>query len=81
MIEDSGPVVMAMAPCFGCGTVFWFNPVAVPSFTPPGKDHSQRQPVCGRCMALVNAKRVADGREPWPIRPDAYEPLPAEQLP
>lgn len=75
------PVVMAMGPCAGCGTLFLFNPVAVPSITPPGKDFSEREPVCRRCMALINAKRIEVGREPWPIRPDAYEPLPAEQLP
>jgi hypothetical protein len=63
----------AMAPCFGCGRVFGFNPERVPSIRVDGV----RQPVCEDCMERANAQREAQGLEPHPIMPGAYE---AEEL-
>jgi hypothetical protein len=71
-----GPVVQAMEACVLCGRPFLFNPHAVPSVNVQGV----RRPMCRDCVDVVNAKRVAAGLDPFTIRPDAYEPLPAEEL-
>lgn len=75
------PVVIAMSPCFVCHRPFYFNPIAVPSMTPPGKTYREREPICEDCMTAINAKRATLDLPPIPVRPDAYEPLPAELLP
>ncbi len=56
--------MMAMGACFGCGSLFSFNPVHVPSF--------RGEPVCGVCMGVVNEKRKTMGLVPHPISPEAY---------
>jgi hypothetical protein len=48
---------------------FIFNPMRVPSFPVNGS----REPICERCMALINAKRLAAGMPPHSILPGAYE--------
>lgn len=60
--------VIAMGSCLACRQVFSFNPMRVPSIRVNGV----LEPVCGACMALVNAKRVAAGVEPHPIMDGAY---------
>jgi hypothetical protein len=73
-------LMFAFAPCFGCGTVFGFNPDLVPSI--PIDDAGQvaadgvRQPVCAACVEAANPLRVANGLPPIVTLPGAYEPGP-----
>lgn len=64
--------MVALSPCYGCGNVFQYNPELVPS-TRDG--NGIKRPICGDCMATVNAERVAKGMEPVRIMPGAYEPM------
>ena len=64
--------------CFGCGRAFSFNPHRVPSITPPG-GHT-REPVCLECVKLVNPDRKRKGLPLIVPHPDAYDPLPEEEL-
>lgn len=62
--------VTAMSPCIGCGRVFSFNPVRVPSCSAvTGK----REPICQVCVDRVNPMRIKNGLEPIVPHPDAYE--------
>lgn len=66
-----------IGPCICCGQIFSYNPHYVPStriFT------GEREPVCENCMRGINARRVAKDLEPFPIHPEAYEPIAAEEL-
>jgi hypothetical protein len=62
--------VMAHGYCFGCGVLFSFNPVRVPSIGV----HGVREPVCRACVERVNPQRIANGLEPIVPHPEAYEP-------
>ena len=62
--------------CFGCGKVFSYNPIAVPSINIQGT----REPVCADCVTRVNPMRVANGLEPILPRADAYEPCDESEL-
>ena len=62
--------------CVNCNGVFSFNPHAVPSIRVRGV----REPVCQPCMNKANTERVAKGLEPFPVREDAYEPIPEDEL-
>lgn len=64
--------VMVHGPCGACGGLFSFNPRWVPSLN--------NVAFCAPCMAAANAKREALGLNPHPINPDAYEPLPEQEL-
>ena len=68
--------VLCHAACAGCGRLFTFNPNKVPSIVIDGK----REPVCKSCIDAANPKRIAMGYAPFVIQPDAYEPLPEEEL-
>ncbi|MBT1509356.1 hypothetical protein KIP88_02480 [Bradyrhizobium sp. SRL28] len=60
-----------MSPCIGCGTVFSYNPMLVPSCSAvTGK----REPICADCVERVNPMRIKNGLEPIVPHPDAYEP-------
>jgi len=61
--------VTAMAPCIGCGALFSFNPVRVPSLFVNG----QREPICRSCVDRVNPGRKANGLAPIVPHHDAYE--------
>jgi hypothetical protein len=62
--------VSAMSPCIGCGNVFSYNPMRVPSCSAvTGK----REPICARCVERVNPIRIKNGLEPIVPHPDAYE--------
>lgn len=66
-----------MAPCMSCHRTFSFNPNHVPSVR---RIDGVREPVCRACMVSANEIRVTRGLEPHPIRSDAYDPLPEEEL-
>tara|TARA_R110000765_G_scaffold325584_2_gene417005 strand:+ start:104 stop:331 length:228 start_codon:yes stop_codon:yes gene_type:complete len=68
---------LAHGHCFSCGSLFGFNPLRVPSFTPPG---GTREPICRACVDQANAERLTAGIEPHPIHDDAYEPIAEEEL-
>ncbi len=58
--------MMLTAPCFCCKRIFCANPHRVPSY--------QNEPICKPCILNVNERRIKEGREPWPVHADAYEP-------
>jgi hypothetical protein len=66
-----------MAACIGCGRIFSFNPLRVPSLTVNGT----REPICLGCVARVNPRRIANGLDAIVPLPDAYEPCPENELP
>ena len=68
--------VFVMGPCFMCKKIFTFNPRYVPSFRVKG----EREPICAGCLAVVNERRKEAGDDPFHIHPEAYEPLPEEEL-
>lgn len=59
---------MAMSECVGCGKVFTYNPVRVPSI----RINGVREPICATCVERVNPKRKANGLPPIVPAPDAY---------
>lgn len=63
--------VSAMSNCFGCGKLFSYNPVTVPSITPPGR--SSREPICRDCVKRVNPIRRQKGLPEIVPLPGAYE--------
>lgn len=70
--------VMAMSPCVGCGKVFSFNPMKVPSCSAVT---GQREPICQTCVERVNPMRIKNGLEPIVPLPGAYEPADEYELP
>lgn len=81
--------IMAMAPCFGCGSLFTFNPDKVPSIPicsgcgGSAETHKAdcertyelvRQPICQDCVNRVNPIRIQGGFEPIRVLPGAYDP-------
>jgi hypothetical protein len=60
---------LAMGACIGCGNVFSFNPLRVPSVTINGA----KEPICRACVERVNPMRKANGLEPIVPLPDAYD--------
>jgi hypothetical protein len=62
--------VLATGPCVGCGRIFNFNPLRVPSCSAvTGK----REPICEACVDRVNPIRIKNGLEPIVPLPDAYD--------
>ena len=55
--------------CFGCGRLFSYNPMRVPSIRIQGT----REPICEACVTSVNPRRIANGLPPIVPAPDAYE--------
>lgn len=70
--------MMATARCFGCKTMFCFNPDLVPSIRvnaagqPDPK--GEREPVCRVCIERVNPIRITNGLQPIVIPHGAYAP-------
>jgi hypothetical protein len=56
--------------CYGCKRPFSFNADRVPSIRVNG----EREPVCGECVARINAKRKEIGLDPLAVLPGAYGP-------
>jgi hypothetical protein len=71
--EQKGTLVMGYvictSACLGCGRVFSYNPVLVPSVTLRGT----REPICGVCVERVNPMRIKNGLEPIVPLPGAYD--------
>jgi hypothetical protein len=68
---------IVMGHCFGCGSMFSFNPHRVPSIRDA---RGVKQPVCRECIELANPMRVKNGLEPIVPAPDAYEAINEEEL-
>jgi hypothetical protein len=69
--------VTAMSPCIGCGQVFSYNPMLVPSSSAvTGK----REPICQGCVARINPIRLKNGLPPIIYRADAYEACDESEL-
>jgi hypothetical protein len=69
--------LMVYGNCAGCGQPFSYNP----NFVPSVRDRvGVRQAICINCVGIVNRRRVADGLAPQEPHPEAYEPLPEEEL-
>jgi hypothetical protein len=64
------------SPCIGCGRVFNYNPVRVPSVTIKGS----REPICETCVARANPLRIANGLEPIVPLPGAYDACDESEL-
>tara|TARA_R100000306_G_scaffold42318_1_gene41050 strand:+ start:352 stop:561 length:210 start_codon:yes stop_codon:yes gene_type:complete len=67
----SGYVVLTTT-CGVCGKMFHCNPNRVPS-----KDN---QAFCQECVEEANLERVKLGMDAHPIHPEAYKPLPEQEL-
>jgi hypothetical protein len=65
-----------ISPCIGCGRLFSYNPVRVPSLTVNGT----RQPICQACVDRANPRRIANGLPPIVPLPDAYEACEESEL-
>lgn len=63
-------------PCVGCGRVFNYNPMRVPSLTVNGS----REPICQSCVDRANPRRIVNGLDPIVPLPDAYEPCDESEL-
>ena len=57
--------------CFCCRRNFSYNPLRVPSFHDP---RSGREPICLRCVEMVNPDRIKRGLKPIAPSPEAYDP-------
>lgn len=69
--------VTAMGPCVGCGNVFSYNPVRVPSCSAvTGK----REPICEVCVDRVNPMRIKNGLDPIVPLPGAYDACAEDEL-
>lgn len=68
--------VLAHGNCIGCGTVFSFNPMRVPSVTV----RQTREPICQGCVERTNPMRIANGLDPIVPLPGAYEACEESEL-
>ena len=60
---------LATSHCIGCGNIFSYNPVRVPSI----RINGSREPICLACVERVNPIRIKNGLEPIIPHADAYE--------
>jgi hypothetical protein len=68
---------LAFSACIGCGRMFAYNPMKVPSV----RINGEREPLCQVCTRRLNMVRAANGLEPIVPAPDAWEPVAEEELP
>jgi len=68
---------LCYGPCFGCGRIFGFNPLRVPSILINGN----REPICEACVNRANPRRLKNGLAPIDPAPDAYEACDEAELP
>jgi len=68
--------VLAHDACIGCGRLFSFNPMRVPSVWFDGN----REPICRDCVERVNPARIKNGLEPIVPARDAYDACNEQEL-
>ena len=61
--------LFALSPCYGCGGLFTYHPLRMPSIVVNGS----REPICERCVEAVNPQRISRGLEPIVVLPGAYD--------
>jgi len=61
--------VFVTSPCIGCGRLFSYNPMRVPSV----RIDNDRKPICAICVARANPEREKNGLPPILVLPGAYE--------
>jgi hypothetical protein len=66
----------ATSACIGCGRIFSYNPMRVPSITVNGS----REPICQTCVDRVNPMRKTNGLDPIVPFPDAYDACDESEL-
>jgi hypothetical protein len=66
----------ATSACIGCGRLFSYNPMRVPSVRVRGS----REPICMDCVERANPRRIANGLAPIVPLPDAYEACDEREL-
>ena len=66
--RQKGAHIVATGRCYCCRVPFTFNPELVPSH--------EGQPICRRCLAIVNELRARAGLEIMVPEPGAYDPQP-----
>jgi len=63
--------------CAACSAIISYNPHRVPSVIVSGR----REAICPACHARWNEiHRTSKGLEPLSIHPDAYKPIPENEL-
>ena len=68
---------IAFGECIGCGKLFGFNPLQVPSSSAVT---GQREPICRDCVERINLMRIRAGVEPIVPLPGAYDPIEEGEL-
>jgi hypothetical protein len=68
--------VFALSACYGCGGLFTYNPLLVPSLVVK----RTREPICRSCVEQANPERVARGLAPMEILPGAYDACEESEL-
>ena len=63
----------AYGACIGCGRLFSFNPVRVPSLPANVSPTGSKEPICLDCVIRCNPLRIKNGLEPIVPAPDAYD--------
>lgn len=71
----------AYGACYGCGRIFGFNPVHVPSLPAHLTSTGTKEPICLDCVTRANPMRVANGLAPIVPHPEAYEACHESELP
>ena len=66
--------------CIGCGRLFSFNPVRVPSLPAHLSPTKTREPICQSCVDRVNPERIKNGLPPIVPAADAYEACDESEL-
>lgn len=69
-------MVIATGFCVGCGSIFTYNPVLVPSVVVNGV----REPACLSCVEEANPVRRAKGLDEIVVLPGAYEACDESEL-
>lgn len=67
---------LCTSPCVGCGRLFSYNPMRVPSL----RWNGSREPICQACVDRANPVRVAKGLPPIVPLPDAYDACDESEL-
>lgn len=62
--------------CASCQKMMAYNPRWVPSV----RINDVKEPICLRCVETANPIRIKKGLSPIEVNPQAYSPIPEEEL-
>jgi recombinational DNA repair protein (RecF pathway) len=71
---------LATSHCYGCGRLFSYNPVRVPSLPAAVTKTGTKEPVCLNCVTAANPRRIANGLAPIVPHPEAYSACDESEL-